>query len=226
MRSPDSRWGSGRSMTGSPRPCSAWPVPTSTRQAIPVTAFTPKPLPRPRRPPWCHRGRGGGTAGASARREYERRAARRDTRIRTAHPRLGGLISRSAISRRTSPRGIAAPAERMLASRLDALGEQDVLLLHDRGIPRSRANIDHIAVSAAGVFVIDAKRYRGRPQLRVQGGVLRPRTETLTVGHRDGTKWSAASPLRSSGSAPCLPLAGSPRHLSTECSASWKRTGR
>ncbi len=55
-------------------------------------------------------------------------------------------------------------------------------------LPRSRANIDHIALSAAGVFVIDAKRYRGRPHLRVQGGVLRPRTETLLVGRRDSTK--------------------------------------
>jgi hypothetical protein len=63
-----------------------------------------------------------------------------------------------------------------------------VLLLHDRRIPPGRANIDHLAISAAGVFVIDAKRYRGRPHLRIEGGILRPRTETLLVSRRDCTK--------------------------------------
>jgi hypothetical protein len=33
-----------------------------------------------------------GTAGSSARREHERRSSRREERIRTAHPKLGGLI--------------------------------------------------------------------------------------------------------------------------------------
>jgi hypothetical protein len=33
-----------------------------------------------------------GTAGASARREFERRTAKREERIRTKHPKLGGLI--------------------------------------------------------------------------------------------------------------------------------------
>lgn len=34
----------------------------------------------------------GGVAGASARREGERRSAKRESRIRDAHPHLGGLI--------------------------------------------------------------------------------------------------------------------------------------
>ncbi len=130
-----------------------------------------------------------GTAGASARREYERRAANRETRIRAAHPRVGGLV----MALRDEPQhitawGRGAGGERMLGTRLDALCAQGVLVLHDRGIPRSRANIDHVVISAAGVFVIDAKRYRGRPHLRVEGGVLRPQTETLLVGGRNGTK--------------------------------------
>lgn len=33
-----------------------------------------------------------GTAGASARREFERRKAKREERIRTKHPKLGGLM--------------------------------------------------------------------------------------------------------------------------------------
>jgi hypothetical protein len=62
-------------------------------------------------------------------------------------------------------------------------------VLHDRRVPGSRANIDHIVVSSAGVWVIDAKRYKGkRPELRVEGGILRPRVESLRVGGRDQTK--------------------------------------
>src|SRR3954464_11747592 len=43
----------------------------------------PAELPRPVEP---------GVPGASARREYERRHARREERTRTEHPRLGGLL--------------------------------------------------------------------------------------------------------------------------------------
>lgn len=35
--------------------------------------------------------------------------------------------------------------------------------------------------------MIDAKRYRGRPHLKVEGGLLRPRIERLLVGTRDRT---------------------------------------
>jgi hypothetical protein len=58
-------------------------------------------------------------------------------------------------------------------------------VLHDRRIPGTRANIDHIAVTPTGVYVIDAKKYRGRPHLKVEGGILRPRVEKLLVGNRD-----------------------------------------
>lgn len=42
-------------------------------------------------------------------------------------------------------------------------------------------------VTKAGVWVIDAKRYKGRPELKTEGGVLRPRAEKLLVGRRDCT---------------------------------------
>ena len=61
-------------------------------------------------------------------------------------------------------------------------------VLHDRRIPGTRVNIDHIAVTRSGVYVIDAKRYKGRPSLEVEGGILRPRVEKLLVGTRDQTK--------------------------------------
>ena len=43
-------------------------------------------------------------------------------------------------------------------------------------------------MTATGVYVIDAKKYRGRPHLKVDGGLFRPRVERLLVGSRDCTK--------------------------------------
>jgi len=40
-------------------------------------------------------------------------------------------------------------------------------------------------VCPTGVYVIDAKKYQGRPHLKVEGGLLRPRVEKLFVGTRD-----------------------------------------
>jgi hypothetical protein len=36
--------------------------------------------------------------------------------------------------------------------------------------------------------VIDAKRYKGRPELKIKGGIFRPRVERVLVGRRDCTK--------------------------------------
>ncbi len=130
-----------------------------------------------------------GTAGASARREHERRVARRQAKVRAAHPHVGGLI----LALRDDPQtttawAVGARGEELLAKRLDTLTTSGVRMLHDRRIPGSKANIDHIAVAPSGVFVIDAKRYRGRPRLQVDGGLFRPRTEKLMVAGRDCTK--------------------------------------
>ncbi|MGZ4556022.1 MAG: nuclease-related domain-containing protein [Mycobacteriaceae bacterium] len=130
-----------------------------------------------------------GTAGASARREYERQVAKHEERLRSKYPRLGGLfVALSGEPQSTRAWATGARGEELLATRLDTLAVSGVLTLHDRRIPRTRANIDHIAVGPAGVFVLDAKRYRGHPDRRADGGFLRPRTETLTVGRRDCTK--------------------------------------
>lgn len=130
-----------------------------------------------------------GTAGASARREHERLVAKREARVRAAHPRLGGLIlaiSDEPQSTRAWERG--AVGEEKLARSLDGLVDRGVRVLHDRRIPGGRANIDHMVVAPAGVFVIDAKRYKGRPHLRVEGGIVRARVEKLMVGTRDCSK--------------------------------------
>lgn len=61
--------------------------------------------------------------------------------------------------------------------------------MHDRRIPRSKANIDHIVVTPGGVWVIDTKRYVGKaPEKRVEGGIIRPRVELLVRRGSDKTK--------------------------------------
>jgi hypothetical protein len=130
-----------------------------------------------------------GEAGRSARREFERRKAGREQRIRTKHPKLGGLIlALSDDPQSTTAWGTGAFGEEQLGGRLNSLSSDTCRVLRDRRIPGSRANIDHLAVTPTGVYVIDAKRYTGRPQLRVEGGLLRPRVERLLVGRRDCTK--------------------------------------
>lgn len=126
-----------------------------------------------------------GVAGASARREFERRVAKREQRIRARHPKIGGLIlALSEDPQSTTAWQRGAKGEELLGKRLDGLSDKGVRLLHDRRIRGTRANVDHIAISSAGVFVLDAKRYKGRPNLKIEGGFLRPRTETLIVGGR------------------------------------------
>jgi hypothetical protein len=140
-------------------------------------------------------GRGGeaviepGIPGASARREFERRKALREQRIRDKYPRLGGLIHALGDEpQSTTAWDKGARGEERLGKRLNELSSDRLHVLHDRRIPGSRANIDHLVVTPTGVYVIDPKRYAGRPHLRVEGGLLRPRVEKLIVGTRDCTK--------------------------------------
>lgn len=130
-----------------------------------------------------------GVAGSSARREHERRVAAREERIRSKHPRLGGLIlAVSDDPQSTKAWATGAVGEERLGRRLDATAGPLVKVLHDRGIPGSRANLDHLVVCPTGVFVVDAKRYQGRPHRVVEGRLFTPRTEKLLVGRRDCTK--------------------------------------
>ncbi len=103
-----------------------------------------------------------GVAGGSARREHERRREAREQLTRERHPRIGGVLlalrkgPQDERSWRTGGKG-----EAILAGILESLCGERVVLLHDRRIPGRRMNIDHIAVTRDGVWVIDAKRYRG-----------------------------------------------------------------
>lgn len=112
-----------------------------------------------------------GSPGASARREFERRKAKREERTRAKHPKLGGLIlALSDDPQSTRAWDTGALGEERLGNRLNELASDSLRVLHDRRIPGSGANIDHIAMAPTGVYVIDAKKYKGRPQFKIEGG--------------------------------------------------------
>jgi len=127
--------------------------------------------------------------GASARREYERRTAK-DNAATKAKWGVFGDVAVALTPERQSTRvwNTGAIGERQVGAALDRLAAESIRVMHDRRIPRSKANIDHIVVTAGGVWVIDTKRYLGKaPERRVEGGLFRPRVELLFVKGRDKT---------------------------------------
>lgn len=146
-----------------------------------------------------------GDGGASAQRQYERRSARElarkqkavaddaewRRRVKAERPVVGRLAAAvkpkpvvTPESHHTAAWAIGAAGERRVAEILDSC--VDVHVLHDRRIPGSTANIDHIAVSRTGVYVIDAKQYTGTVEARNVGGWLREDFR-LYVNKRDQT---------------------------------------
>ncbi|HHW83737.1 MAG TPA: NERD domain-containing protein [Actinomycetales bacterium] len=100
-----------------------------------------------------------------------------------------GGVANALSPERPSTRAWAtgAAGEVAVGRRLDALHGEGIITLHDRLVPGSRANIDHIVITRGGVWVADSKKYRGRPELRVEGGFRRPRIEKVVVAGRDRT---------------------------------------
>ena len=126
-----------------------------------------------------------GVAGASARREHDRRKAGRERRAWEKHPRLGGfLLALNGTPQHVSRWADGAEGEELVAAALASRCNDRVVLMHDRRLPGRRANIDHIAIAPSGVWVIDTKRYKGRVE------VSKPMfgEATLRIGGRDRTK--------------------------------------
>jgi hypothetical protein len=151
----------------------------------PVPEAIPVVVPAPRETPDL------GVAGASAQREYDRRESRRRAAA-TAPARLavnagagaaigavlavpthtpllilvfagmGFLKSFKATPQHIQAWRSGADGERAVGARLDTLRGDGVLTVHDRRIPGSRANIDHIAVAPSGIYVVDSKNHAGK----------------------------------------------------------------
>jgi len=81
-----------------------------------------------------------------------------------------------------------AEGEQGVARRLAGLESKGFRVLHDLGVPRSKANIDHLVIGPTGVFAVDTKNYTGR--VTWSKGTLwhgkYPMTKTLET-----TRWEA-----------------------------------
>jgi hypothetical protein len=128
--------------------------------------------------------------GASARRRYERLHGKREQQARKKFGKLGGVY----LALTNDPQSTVAWAqgsrgERMLGEQLEKIqDERVVIVLHDRRIPGTRANIDHIAITRTGtVWAIDAKNYSGKVQRIDKGGWFSTDLR-LYVGRRDCSK--------------------------------------
>ena len=127
-----------------------------------------------------------GVAGGSARREYERRSAKREAAIDERWGRLAGVVKAvTSEPNSTTAWATGARGEERLAQELATV--DGLRILNDRSVSGTKGNIDHIVVAPAGVFVVDAKLYAGLIRVRNVGGWFR-RDERLYVGSRDCTK--------------------------------------
>lgn len=108
-----------------------------------------------------------------------------------------------------------AVGERAVGARLASVSSKGVIAVHDRLIPGSRANIDHIAVGPSGIFVIDAKVVKGRVAVRSTGPIWNRGWAKVYVGGRDKTSAvdgmarqveAVRSALRNSGLTESVPV--------------------
>jgi hypothetical protein len=86
----------------------------------------------------------------------------------------------------TQPHVPGAADEEAFGARLTELASGRVVVLHDRRMPASLGNIDHLAVTPRGVFVIDVKHDSGKLERRNLGNAIRPDVR-LYIGGSDRT---------------------------------------
>ena len=129
-----------------------------------------------------------GVAGASARQMYEQKHRRREQQIDLKWGRLAGVVKfMTDDPQSTKAWAKGSEGERRLAADLSKRVGDRAVLLHDRKIPGTRANIDHLAVAASGIWIIDAKNYKGKVEQKDVGGWLKS-DRRLYVNGRDQSK--------------------------------------
>jgi hypothetical protein len=127
-------------------------------------------------------------AGASAQLMYERKRRRREAEIDQKWGRLSGAVKfLSDDPQSTKAWAKGSEGERKLAAHLVRTVGDRAVMLHDRRIPGSRANIDHLVVAASGIWIIDAKSYKGKVEQRDVGKWLKM-DNRLYVNGRDQSK--------------------------------------
>lgn len=154
-----------------------------------------------------------GTAGQSARKEFERRHEKLQKQIEQRWGRFAGVVkflSEDPQSTIAWARG-SLGEERLARGLLEGVGDR-AILLHDLRVPGTRRNIDHVGIAPSGIWIIDAKNYKGLVERRDVGGWLRTDVR-LYVGGRDrstlaeGLMWQVDA-VRKAAGAPGVPIKG------------------
>ena len=128
-----------------------------------------------------------GDAGGSAQREFDRRHQSEIRRLQERWGRLSGVarfFHEDANSTTAYAKGAAG--ERRAAGFLERTVGGSGIVLHDRTVPGTKGNIDHIVVATSGVWIVDAKNYKGKVEQRDVGGIFKTDLR-LYVGGRDRT---------------------------------------
>jgi hypothetical protein len=109
---------------------------------------------------------------------------KRDAAIKANHSPLVGRLVQALTPEPQSTRAweIGSRGEEKLAATILAL--PGVNVLNDRRVPGSSANIDHIVIAPAGIFVVDAKLHKGLIRVRNRGSIFRAERR-LYIGSRD-----------------------------------------
>lgn len=137
-----------------------------------------------------------GIAGGSAkvmsqkfRERDEMRAKRNQERFESSHPFISKYITPKAkVSHQTKVWSKGAEGEVQVGKILDDLAEKyGFLSIHDRLIPRSKANIDHMAITSSGIFIVDAKNYEGTIEVRGRLEKYVGGNSQLWIGKRNRT---------------------------------------
>lgn len=74
----------------------------------------------------------------------------------------------------------------------------EAMVLHDRALPDSKANVDHIVIAPSGVWIIDAKNWRGVLGYHAEGhGRLRERlfVDGVDTTHKVEAVYDAVLPI-------------------------------
>ena len=105
-----------------------------------------------------------GTPGVAARTKFKNKNKKRQEVITQKYGKfLGSVINflqEDSDEKSNWEKGFEG--EEQIGEILNELSQLDeFFVLHDRKIPNSRANIDHIVISNRGVFIIDTKNYSG-----------------------------------------------------------------
>jgi hypothetical protein len=124
-----------------------------------------------------------GVAGASAAAEGARRRDKRIEEVRRTHGDHAAEVAKAMAERDNAATwGKGSKGESRLAVFVEREVGGAVIPLHDRLIPGTRGNIDHIFVASTGVWVVDAKALKGKVVQREVGPLWRRENQVYIAG--------------------------------------------